>query len=149
MGRRILSKEIILSSHWESIKGISSADAFIIKDEWSSLFMKHLQSIDKYQNTRLIAINDYGKDKGVQDYDYNPQLLHISNVIINLNLNPSLIDYYLAKKILNDSFEIDSTSKLGSINLRQYLEMRNNLVSKLDSDILVEKRCEKISRIIQ
>ncbi len=47
MNKRILSKEIILSSFWDGIKGILSAEALIIKDEWSSVFLKNIENIKK------------------------------------------------------------------------------------------------------
>jgi hypothetical protein len=146
MNKRIISREIILSSFWDGIKGILSAEAFIIKDEWSNIFLKNVIDIKKYQERRLSAISEYEFYRGIS-FDTQIELSHIGNVILNLNLNPKSIDHYLANCILNENTYLQ-ISDFENKTVQESLDMRRRLESKIDYEVLVKNRSEKISKII-
>ncbi len=146
MNKRILSKEIILSSFWDGIKGILSAEALIIKDEWSSVFLKNIKNIKKYQEQRELAISYYEFYRGIS-FEIEIELIHIGNIILNLNLNPKPIDHYLANCILNENTHLQ-ISDFENKTVQESLDMRKRLEAKIDYEILAKNRSEKISKII-
>jgi hypothetical protein len=151
MNKRIVSKEIILSSSIDRIKGIHKADSLIIKDNWSNIFLQSLNNIDEYQKRRRKVLDSINKDTKIEDVIEklnNADLFHISNLILNLNWNPTPIDYYLAnimgggphKEFVDSQFEILLLG--GGIT-----ESMLRLIDMIDNEILSKMRVDKIDKI--
>lgn len=134
MNKRIVSKEIILNSSWDSIKGISRAEALIIRDNWSSIFLQNLDNIDKYQKRRQKALDKVAKENRIEEIINiikESNLSHVSNLILNLNLNPSPVDYYLASDIVGSEGKIFVDSHFDLLVNEFLSKMRSDKISKI------------------
>ena len=97
----IVSKSVILGSHWEMIKRFIRSEGLVL-DSWSSSFLSILdKDIDKYQSDRgrLIYLHGSGSFSIEREIEKS-NLLNPSNILINLITNTSSIDIYLCNRLM-------------------------------------------------
>jgi len=93
--KRFINKDLILSQKkFENIVRLFNADALIF-DNWSSNFFKRFdENYDEYQNKRNL-INEEHKFKSSWPDVSTMNGYYLSNILINLKLNPNWIDIQL------------------------------------------------------
>ena len=93
--KRFITKDLILSQKdFESIDSLLDADALIF-DTWSSNFFKRFDENYKiYQEKRNNHIEENKLASSFTNTDAFDKY-HISNILINLKINPSWLDIHL------------------------------------------------------
>ena len=107
--KRYLTKEKILSNlNYSYIFNIYKTD-ILITDEWSDNFLCSFNKDKEYENIRLDILEKYKFDSNLlkieNDSDIN-KLENLSNILINLETNPTWLDILLTRNILK--IEINS-----------------------------------------
>ena len=92
--KRYVKRDLILSKNsFEEVLGIFKADAVFL-DMWSSNFVNHLSNKNEYQTNREKLIKEQELNSGVFNTG-NLDSYYLSNILINLKINPHWIDIYL------------------------------------------------------
>jgi hypothetical protein len=103
--KRYVKKDNILNSlNNEYISSYGKADA-LISDIWSGNFFKNYKcDYNKYEATRNNILENTKFSSNLSDIENDSsfnKLKHLSNILINLENNPTWIDILLTSKILN------------------------------------------------
>lgn len=144
---------MLYSSSIGMVKRMVKSESLIVGDTWSRLFLDNLdKDIDAYQERRqsiiigalaVVPFNLVFCTNQIKKLN----LLHVSNIIVNLRTKPQTIDLYMSKIILDE--EIYYTSYYEIENTPIVSEQITKLMSILDSQIISKEREEKIDRIIK
>ena len=103
--KRYVKKDNILNSlNNEYMSSYGKADA-LISDMWSSNFFKNYKwDYNKYEAIRNTILENTKFSSNLSDIENDSsfnKLKHLSNVLINLENNPTWIEVLLTSKILN------------------------------------------------
>lgn len=103
--KTFVNKRNILSSlNNEYISDFKKADA-LITDKWSGNFFKNYKwDYHKYDSIRNFILENTKFSSNLSDIENDisfNKLKHLSNILINLENNPTWIDILLTSKILN------------------------------------------------
>lgn len=117
--KRYATKEAILKGlNYDYIISYRKAD-FIITDNWSDNFFKNINwNYKDYENTRDSFIKKYQFSSNMVDIDNIEgldNLKYLSNILINLEQNPTWIDIILTSKILDIEIEQSDRGKFDKI----------------------------------
>ncbi len=109
--KRYVSKDNILNSlNNEYISSFQKSDALIM-DNWCSNFFKHYKwNYNKYESIRKEIIDKYKLSSNLSDIENDSsldKLKYLSNILINLEKNPTWIEVLLTTKILNIEIKED------------------------------------------
>lgn len=107
--KRYLTKENILSNlNYSYIFNIYKTDT-LITDEWSDNFLCSFNKDKEYENIRLDILEKYKFDSNLLNIENDSninKLENLSNILINLETNPTWLDILLTRNILK--IEINS-----------------------------------------
>lgn len=107
--KRYLTKENILSNlNYSYIFNIYKTDT-LITDEWSDNFLCNFNKDKEYENIRLDILEKYKFDSNLLNIENDSninKLENLSNILINLETNPTWLDILLTRNILK--IEINS-----------------------------------------
>jgi len=112
--KRFITKDSILSQKsFEDIEMLLDADSLIL-DNWSSNFFKRFdEKYTEYQNKRNLIIDEFKYKSSPPDVS-SLNGYYISNILINLKLDPNWTDIQLCADNLNTDIPKDIS---GNFNL--------------------------------
>lgn len=142
--KRYLTKESIQKAIKSgSIYSFLKADALIECDPWVDIFMRNYNSNPDYLTFRdhlyydTAFSSDLSLIKKHNNYSY---LKSLSNIYINLNLDPTWIDIILATDVL----EMESQNSMSA----EFTKLKNLCISNIENYLVINSRSKVIDSLL-